>query len=438
MLITKKQSKNLRYFARANYKADVKGTVAEDGSKVKHREYPVFGLCYDEKKADNSMVELTNIMVLYKPFTGTTFEELMEALNNVLGSDEVCEKQAEKVEPSQQEQDTCDCLLAGPNCVQTPIPPGPPIAQPIAEPQEEPEHLFGPKSHRGVVGDALNFFKNVKLVDREPQAAEKPLGVLDPIPSGLIKNEAECLEALAPSYENYPPKEPASVADIPEEVKESVLETAETVTTLVHPEMQVVSKEIKDLSEDGTLTVDVKAVANNPVDHIDVQIKAKPAEPETVDAAESVEFLKDHDTVLEVKPAAPQELPVVEDVEEAKQVVEETGKPVITAEQAPNVHLAAAADGSHDETAVFVPEEHKPKKLTRAELYDLQMKCGVMRLATLYGEDPDTKLDVLMKLYPDAATRLNEVYAADGIKTYTITEEAIQKAYPDEYAALRK
>ena len=410
MLITKKQSKDLRYFARANYKADVKGTVAEDGSKIKHREYPVFGLCYDEKKANNGMVELTNIMVLYKPFTGTTFEELMEALHNVLGSDDVCEKQAEKVEPSQQEQDTCDCLLAGPDCVQTPIPPGPPIAQPIAEPQEETES---------------------PIVD-------ETLGVLDPIPSGLIKNEAECLEALAPYYENYPPKEPASVADIPEEVKESVLETAETVTTLVHPEMQVVSKEIKDLSEDGTLTVDVQAVATNVVDHIDLQIKAKPAEPETVDAAESVGFLEDHDTVLEVKPAEPQELPVVENVEEAKQVVEETGKPVITAEQVSSVHLDAAADGSHDETAVVVPKEQKPKKLTRAELYDLQMKCGVMRLATLYGEDPDTKLDVLMKLYPDAATRLNEVYAADGIKTYTITEEAIQKAYPDEYAALHK
>ena len=401
MLITKKQSKNLRYFARANYKADVKGTVAEDGSKVKHREYPVFGLCYDEKKADNGMVELTDIMVLYKPFTGTTFEELMEALNNVLGSDDV----GEKVEAVEQHYEPC--LLHGPDCTQEPLPPGPPIVQPIAEPQEEPEHLFGPMSHRGVVGDALDFFKNVKLVDK-PQAAKKP------------------------------PKEPVSVADIPEEVKESVLETAETVTTLVHPEMQVVSKEIKDLSEDGTLTVDVKAVANNPVDHIDVQIKAKPAEPETVDAAESVGFLEDHDAVLEVMPAAPQELPVVENLEDAKQVAEETGKPVITAEQVPNVHLDAAADGSHDETTVVVPEEQKPKKLTRAELYDLQMKCGVMRLATLYGEDPDTKLDVLMKLYPDAATRLNEVYAADGIKTYTITEEAIQKAYPDEYAALRK
>lgn len=408
MLITKKQSKNLRYFARANYKANVKGTVAEDGSKVKHREYPVFGLCYDEKKADNGMVELTDIMVLYKPFTGTTFEELMEALNNVLGSDEVCEKQAEKVEPSQQEQDTCGCLLAGPNCVQTPIPPGPPLAQPIAEPQEEPE---------------------APIVD-------ETLGVLTPPPRGLIKNEAECLEALAPSYENYPPKEPVSVADIPEEVKESVLETAETVITLVHPEMQVVSQEIKDLSEDGTLTVDVKAVVPNAVDHIDLQIKAKPAEPETVDAAESVKTLEDANTMLEVTPVAPQELPVVEDVEEAKRVVEETGKPVITAEQKPNAHLDAAAEGTNDVTAVV--DAPKPKKLTRAELYDLQMKCGVMRLATLYGEDPDTKLDVLMKLYPDAATRLNEVYAADGIKTYTITEEAIQKAYPDEYAALRK
>lgn len=401
MLITKKESKQLRYFARANYKADVKGTTAEDGSKVKHRDFPVFGLSYDEKKADKGMVEITNIQVLYKPFTGTTFAELMEALNNVLGSDDV----GEKVEAVEQHYEPC--LLHGPDCTQEPLPPGPPIVQPIAEPQEEPEHLFGPMSHRGVVGDALNFFKNVKLVDK-PQAAKNP------------------------------PKEPASVADIPEEVKESVLETAETVATLVHPEMQVVSKEIKDLSEDGTLTVDVQAVVPNTVDHIDVQIKAKPAEPETVDAAESVEFLEDHDTVLEVKPAEPQELPVVEDVEEAKQVSEETGKPVITAEQVPNVHLDAAADGSHDETAVVVPEEQKPKKLTRAELYDLQMKCGVMRLATLYGEDPDTKLDVLMKLYPDAATRLNEVYAADGIKTYTITEEAIQKAYPDEYAALRK
>ena len=376
MLITKKESKQLRYFARANYKADVKGTTAEDGSKVKHRDFPVFGLSYDEKKADKGMVEITNIQVLYKPFTGTTFAELMEALNDVLGSDDV----GEKVEAVEQHYEPC--LLHGPDCTQEPLPPGPPIVQPIAKPQEEPEHLFGPMSHRGVVGDALNFFKNVKLVDK-PQAAENP------------------------------PKESASVADIPEEVKESVLGVAETVTTLVHPEMQVVSKEIKDLSEDGTLTVDVKAVANNPVDSVDVHID-----------------------VNKLKEQHVQEDTVVENLEEAKQVAEETGTPVITAEQKPAVHLDAAADGKNDVTMVV--EAPKPKKLSRAELYDLQMKCGVMRLATLYGEDPDTGLDVLMKLYPDAATRLNEVYAADGIKTYTITEEAIKKAYPDEYAALRK
>lgn len=382
MLITKKESKQLRYFARANYKADVKGTTAEDGSKVKYREFPVYGLCYNEKKADNGMVELTDIQVLYKPFTGTTFAELMEALNAVLGSEEV----GEKVEAVEQHYEPC--LLHGPNCTQEPLPPGPPIVQPIAESQEEPEHLFGPMSHRGVVGDALNFFKDVKLVDK-PQAAKNP------------------------------PKESASVADIPEEVKENVLEVAETVTTLVHPEMQVVSKEIKDLSEDGTLTVDVKAVANNPVDsvnvHIDVnKLKEKNSKEDTVDASESAKFVEEHTApVLEVKNVPDQEIPVVEDVAEAKRVAEETGTPVVTAEQ-------------------------KPKKLSRAELYDLQMKCGVMRLATLYGESPDTGLDVLMKLYPDAASRLNEVYAADGIKTYTITEEAIKKAYPDEYAALRK
>lgn len=404
MLITKKESKQLRYFARANYKADVKGTTAEDGSKVKHRDFPVFGLSYDEKKADKGMVEITNIQVLYKPFTGTTFAELMEALNDVLGSDDV----GEKVEAVEQHYEPC--LLHGPDCTQEPLPPGPPIVQPIAKPQEEPEHLFGPMSHRGVVGDALDFFKNVKLVDK-PQAAENP------------------------------PKEPASVADIPEEVKESVLGVAETVTTLVHPEMQVVSKEIKDLSEDGTLTVDVKAVANNPVDSVDVHIdvnklKEKNAQEDTVDASESAKFVEEHEApVLEVN-AQDAEIPVVENLEEAKQVAEETGTLIITAEQKPAVHLDAAAEGANDVTMVV--EAPKPKKLSRAELYDLQMKCGVMRLATLYGEDPDTGLDVLMKLYPDAATRLNEVYAADGIKTYTITEEAIKKAYPDEYAALRK
>ena len=354
MLITKKESKQLRYFARANYKADVKGTTSEDGSKVKHRDFPVFGLSYDEKKADKGMVELTNIQVLYKPFTGTTFAELMEALNEVLGSDDV----GEKVEAVEQHYEPC--LLHGPDCTQEPLPPGPPIVQRLKE-------------------------------------------------SETGKN----LEGMAAA-----------------------------VTELTHPEMKVVKSEIKDLSEDGTLTVDVKAVATNPVDSVDVHIdvnklKEQHVQEDTVDAAESAKFVEDHDApILEVNDQNA-EIPVVENLEEAKQVAEETGTPVITAEQHKDtIHLDAAAEGTNDVTMVV--EAPKPKKLSRAELYDLQMKCGVMRLATLYGEDPDTGLDILMKLYPDAATRLNEVYAADGIKTYTITEEAIKKAYPDEYAALRK
>lgn len=389
MLITKKESKQLRYFARANYKADVKGTTAEDGSKVKYREFPVYGLCYNEKKADNGMVELTDIQVLYKPFTGTTFAELMEALNAVLGSEEVGEKVEEPI--SKEVQATLDCLEANINgtCTQEPIPPGPPIVQRLK------------KSETG---------KQLKTM-------------------------------------------------------------AEAVSGLAHPEVQVVKSEIKDLSPDGTLTIDVQGVIPQVADHVNVQIDVNKqksehesvsdplgeltgtvnptwssgnenVEPlndvhaklaveqihkdfekvvesdeqpaENVDAAESVKFVEEHNApVLEVKNVPDQEIPVVEDVTEAKRVTEETGTPVVTAEQ-------------------------KPKKLSRAELYNLQMKCGVMRLATLYGESPDTGLDVLMKLYPDAASRLNEVYAADGIKTYTITEEAIKKAYPDEYAALRK
>ncbi len=47
MIITKKESKQLRYFARANYKSEVKGVESENG-KVKHREFPCFDLAYDE------------------------------------------------------------------------------------------------------------------------------------------------------------------------------------------------------------------------------------------------------------------------------------------------------------------------------------------------------------------------------------------------------
>lgn len=40
---------------------------------------------------------------------------------------------------------------------------------------------------------------------QEPPVVDESLGVLPSIPRGLIKNESECLEALAPLYVNYPP-----------------------------------------------------------------------------------------------------------------------------------------------------------------------------------------------------------------------------------------
>lgn len=440
MIITKKQSKNLRYLARANYKSVCKGVETENG-KVKHREFPCFELAYDESKATAGNVELTNVTIGGKPFDGD-YDALMARLRVLLDSpDDICAEELEQ-DKTLTEQ-AVDAVKAKSDTIVIAEKPGDILKETLKDCFPEGSEISVDVKPEENKIDVKAFSPNsVDHIDTkiEVKPVEEPLGVLK-YPSGLIKNEAECLEALAPSYENYPPQEPVSVADIPEEVKENVLEVAETVTTLVHPEMQVVSREIKDLSDDGTLTVDVKAVANNPVDSVDVYIdvnklKEKNAQDDTVDAAESAKFVEDHDApILEVN-AQNVEIPVVENLEEAKRVAEETGKPVITAEQVSSVHLDAAADGSHDETAVFVPKEQKPKKLTRAELYDLQMKCGVRRLATLYGEDPNTGLDVLMKLYPDAATRLNEVYAADGIKTYTITEEAIKNAYPDEYAVL--
>ena len=40
---------------------------------------------------------------------------------------------------------------------------------------------------------------------RKPPVVDESLGVLPSIPSGLIKNERECLKALAPTYVNYVP-----------------------------------------------------------------------------------------------------------------------------------------------------------------------------------------------------------------------------------------
>ena len=401
MIITKKESKQLRYFARANYKSDVKGTTAEDGSKVKHREFPVFGLSYNEAKTDNGMVELTDIQVLYKPFTGTTFEELMDALKSVLGSDEI----GEPVKVEEAEQHYKPCLLYGPDCTQEPLPPGSPIVQPIAKPQEEP----------------------------------------------------------------------VKVADIPEEVKENVLELAETVTTLVHPEMQVVSKEIKDLSEDGMLTVDVNAVANNPVHSIDVHIdvnKLKEQNAQKDSIPESTQFSVDSmetdgmltvtanivmsdvvesvDTPIVVNTQTDVAEPVidaeivtedssndfVDSVEYATKFIEEQSESNIPVE---SIHVDTAREGTKDVTGIIdTTGIVKQKKLTRAELNDLRIKCATMRLAVSYGEPPDTPIMEIIKKYADSAMRLNDLYVADKIKPYTISEDSIMEAYPEEYAYFRQ
>ena len=386
MIITKKESKNLRYFARANYKSECKGVETENG-KVKHREFPCFELSYDESKSADGLVELTNVTIGGKPFEGdysALMTRLREILDNpdILGAEELeqdktlteqavgaVKDKSDEVVTSEKPGDILketlkDCFPEGSeisvevNPEENKIDANVFIPKSVdhidakieAKPVEESEHLLGPMSHRGVVGDALQFFKDVKLVDRKPQATEEP-------------------------------------------EKKTII-----VTGPACPEWHDSGRDYSGLSEEAI------AEAHKSVVGEDIGTMKPSSEVAT---EESLEDLAKHEPPpLE----EPQELPVVENVEEAKKTAEETGKPVITAVQ-------------------------KPKK-TRAELYDLQIKCATMKLATSYKEPPDTDIGWLMKKYPDAVEKLNALYAADGIKTYTITEEAIKKAYPDEYAVL--
>ena len=402
MIITKKQSKNLRYFARANYKSECKGVETENG-KVKHREFPCFELAYDESKATAGNVELTNVTIGGKPFDGD-YTALMTRLRELLDNpDDVCAEELEQdktlteqaVDAVKDKSDTIviaekpgdiiketlkDCFPEGSEISVDVNPEGNKIDANVSipnsvdhidakievKPVEEPEHLFGPMSHRGVVGDALKFFKDVKLVDKKPQVAE--------------------------------------VSEDPE--KKTII-----VTGAVVPETHDSGRDYSGLSEEAIAEAYESVVSESKGD---MKPSVEPPALEEATVAESLEYLATHEPPpLEVAPLEEQpvqELPIVEDVEEAKKVAEETGTPVITAEQ-------------------------KPKK-TRAELYDLQIKCATMRLATSYGEPPETDIGSLMKKYPDAVEKLNALYAADGIKTYTITEDAIKQAYPDEYATL--
>lgn len=396
MIITKKQSKNLRYFARANYKSECKGVETENG-KVKHREFPCFELAYDESKATAGNVELTNVTIGGKPFDGD-YTALMTRLRELLDNpDDVCAEELEQDKTLTEQamdavKDKSDTIVIAEKpgdiikeTLKDCFPEGSEISVDVkpeenkidanvfipksvdhidvkieVKPVEESEHLLGPMSHRGVVGDALKFFKDVKLVDKKPQVAE--------------------------------------VSEDPE--KKTII-----VTGPVCPERHDSGRDFSGLSEEAIAEAFASVVGESKGD-------MKPSVEVAVE--ESLEYLATHEPPpLEVAPLEEQpvqELPVIEDVEEAKKVAEETGTPVITVEQ-------------------------KPKK-TRAELYDLQIKCATMRLATSYGEPPETDIGSLMKKYPDAVEKLNALYAADGIKTYTITEDAIKQAYPDEYAAL--
>lgn len=305
MILTKQQSKHLRYIARANYKSEVKGTESAHG-KVKTRFFPVYGLSYDESKADKGMVELTNIKVLYNPFDGT-YDELLERLHQILGTDE----------------------------------------------------------------------------------------------------DAECEKV-------------AETTEIPEPVKEGLLKTAETIGTLMHPDLQIRNSDVKGLSEDGTISVDVQGVIPNAVDHINVQIEAKPVETEEPSAPEEppvVEtdfvgvprnYLDKDATLTDAEIVEPSYDEVKEQIESAQKKVVVSGSPKVTTEQ-------------------------KPKSKTRGELYDLRIKCATIRLAKLYGEPLDSDIGLITSRYSDASERLNKLYAQDEIMPYTITLDAIKEAYPEEY-----
>lgn len=391
MLITKKESKNLRYFARANYKASCQGTESTNG-KVKSRFFPVFGLSYDETKADKGMVELTNIKVLYNPFEGT-YAELMERLHQILGSDD------DISEPVKQEE-VVDNI---------------PTVEQVVDAVKD-------KSDTIVIAEKPGDILKETLKDMYPEGTQIDVDV---------KPEENRIDVQV-----MPPVHPVEMMVKVEPVKDPQEPEKKTivVTGAVVPERHDSGRDYSGLSEEA-IDEAFKSVVGEDIGTIKPGVEPPALEEATV--AESLEYLATHEPPpLVVSPLEEQqELPVVENVEEAKKVVEETGKSVITAVQVPSVHIDAAADGSHDTTAVFVPKEPKLKK-SRAELYDLRIKCATMRLAKSYGEAPETDIGTILARYKDASEKLNGLYFADGIKPYTVSEDAIREAYPDEYAVL--
>ena len=375
MLITKKESKDLRYFARANYKSAVTGVDTENG-KIKHREFPCFGLSYDEAKADKGKVELTNVIIEGKPFDGD-YDDLMARLREILDSPV---EPIVPVEPSEREKETCECLLHGPECKQEPLPKGPSIVQRIMDTSDE---VVTSEKPGDIIKETLKgMYPEGTQIDVDVKPTENRIDV-----------------KVTPSVHSVKMLVKVEPVKDPQEPEQKTIEVTGAIVSETHDS----GRDYSGLSEEAIAEA-YKSVVGEDIGTM------KPSSEVAVE--EFLDYLATHEPPpLEVAPLEePQELPVVENVEEAKKTAEETGKPVITAVQ-------------------------KPKK-TRAELYDLQIKCATMKLATSYKEPPDTDIGWLMKKYPDAVEKLNALYAADGIKTYTITEEAIKKAYPDEYAVL--
>lgn len=422
MIITKKESKQLRYFARANYKSEVKGVESENG-KVKRREFPCFDLAYDEAKADKGMVELSNIVLGGKPFDGS-FADLMARLREILDTPEPEPKPRELTE---WEKGTLASLEPrGPECTQEPLPKGPSIVQRIKDSDEgkaivETAEAIAPIIVPGAV-DA-----HAEITDYSPKTETLSVDVDARVPNTVhevtLTAEVKSVESDKgeASTISDPHGELTGMANPTIAPEEKTI----VVTGSVIPERHDSGRDYSGLSDEAIAEAFTSVVGEAPG-------SIKPGVEVAVE--ESLEHLATHEPPpLEVAPLEETpEIPVVENVEEAKKVSEETGMPVITAVQEQSVHLDAAADGTHDYTTVVVP-----KKPTRAELNDLRIKCATMKLAKSYDEQPDMEIGEIIRRYPDAAMKLNDLYIADGIKPYTISEDAIRKAYPDEYDAAK-
>ena len=399
MLITKKESKDLRYFARANYKSAVKGVDTENG-KIKHREFPCFGLSYDEAKAGKGMVELTNVTIEGKPFDGE-YTALMARLREILDTPEPEPKPRELTE---WEKGTIACLAAGPECKRKPLPKGPSIVQRIKDSDEgkaivETAEAIAPI----IVPRAVDA--HAEITDYSPKTETLSVDVDARVPNTVheVTLTAE-VKSVEPDKGEAP-----TISDPHGELTGMVNPTIApeektiVVTGSVIPERHDSGRDYSGLSEEA-ISEAYKSVVGEDIGTM------KPSSE--VSVAESLEYLATHEPPpLVVAPLEEQqELPVIEDVEEAKKVAKETGGPVITAEQ--------------------------KRKKSRWELFDLRIKCATMALAKSYGEPPESDIGTIMSRYPDAMDKLNALYAKDGIQPYTISEDAIKNAYPDEYAAL--